>query len=226
MTNSNKTQKITVIGASGGSGRKAIEALLKQGHEVTAVSRSASKVFGSEVRSVDGSALNKEVLRKAIKGQDAVIVTLGISENPIRVRTLGPAKTPMNIRSEGTRKVIEVMQEEGVKRLIVQTTFGSGPSKNKLGAIDSLFFALLLKPQVEDTEIQDNYVRNSGLDWTITQPVHLKDDDYIEGEVVADFNSGVRRMGISRKLVGRFTADAVMNPSTIGKTVALSTSEL
>ncbi|MFK8137781.1 MAG: NAD(P)-dependent oxidoreductase [Bdellovibrionales bacterium] len=223
MTNS---KKITVIGASGGSGRKIIEALLAQGHKVTALSRSASKVFRSNVRSIDGSALNKEVLRKAIKGQDAVIITLGISENPIRVRTLGPAKTPMNIRSEGTRKAIEVMKELGVKRLLVQTTFGSGPSKNELGTMDSLFFALLLKPQIVDTEKQDEFVRTSGLDWTITQPVHLKEDNYIEGDVVADFNSQVGRMGISRKLVGSYTASAINDSTTIGKTVTLSTTQI
>jgi hypothetical protein len=155
-----------------------------------------------------------------------VIVTLGISENPIRVRTLGPATTPMNIRSEGTRMVIGVMKQLGVKRLLVQTTFGTGPSRNKLGAVDSLFFALLLKPQIVDTEKQDEFVRNSGLDWTITQPVHLKEDDFTEGEVVADFNSGVQRMGISRKLVGLYTANAVSNAKTIGKTVALSTTQI
>ena len=219
-------KKITVIGASGGSGRKTIEALLTQGHQVTAVSRSASKVFGKEVRSIDGSALDKQVLREAIKGQDAVIVTLGISENPIRVRTLGPARTPLNIRSEGTRAVIEVMKELGVKRLLVQTTFGSGPSKNKLGLVDGLFFSLLLKPQIVDTEKQDEIVRASGLDWTITQPVHLKEDAFEEGRVVADFASKVQRMGISRKLVGSYTAIAINDEATIGKTIALSTAAI
>ncbi|NRA65669.1 MAG: SDR family oxidoreductase [Pseudobacteriovorax sp.] len=220
------SQKITVIGASGGSGRKAVEALLERGHQVTAVSRSASKVFSEKVRTVDGSALDKSVLKKAIEGQDAVIVTLGISENPIRVRAFGPTNTPINIRSEGTRKVIEVMKELGVKRLLVQTTFGSGPSKHDLGTMDSLFFSLLLKPQILDTEKQDQYVRASGLDWTITQPVHLKDDDYKEGNIIADFNSGVERMGISRKLVSQYTVDALTDPKTIGKTVALSTSNI
>ncbi len=221
-----KSKKIAVIGASGGSGRRTIEALLAQGHQATALSRSASKVFESRVRSIDGSALDKDVLRRVIKGQDAVIVTLGISENPIRVRTLGPAKTPLNIRSEGTRMVIEVMKEMGVKRLIVQTTFGSGPSRKKLGAIDSLFFALLLKPQIADTERQDEFVRNSGLDWTITQPVHLKEDDYEEGDIVASFNSSVERMGISRKLVGSYNAHAITDSTTIGMTVALSTTQI
>ena len=54
-----RSQKVTVIGATRGSGRKTVEALLMNGHAVTAVSRSASQSFGSEVRAVDGSALDK-----------------------------------------------------------------------------------------------------------------------------------------------------------------------
>ena len=221
-----KGQKITVIGATGGSGRKTIEALLINGQQVTAVSRSASKVFGNEVRTVDGSALDKEVLRQAITGQDAVIVILGISENPIRVRTFGPAKTPIDIRSEGTKKVIEVMKELGVKRLIVQTTYGSGPSRRCLGFVDSIFFKLLLKPQIDDTEKQDEIVRSSELDWTITQPVHLNDDNSTKGSIFADFDSNVQRMQISRRLVGQYTAKVVYDQSTVGKTVSLSTKRI
>lgn len=218
--------KITVIGASGGSGRKTIEALLAEGHQVTAVSRSASKVFSGSVKAIDGSALDKKTLIKAIQNQDAVIITLGISENPIRVRLIGPAKTPIHIRSEGTRKVIEVMKELGVKRLIVQTSYGSGLSKNRLRLMDQLLFSLLLKPQIDDTDIQDQIVRDSGLDWTITQPVHLKEDDFREGDLVASDKYFVDQWGISRKLVGIYTTQAISDSSTIGKVITLSTAKV
>lgn len=220
-----KSKKITVIGATGGSGRQTIRALLDQGYKVTAVSRSASKVFGKDVRCIDGSALDKDLLRQAIRGQDAVIVTLGISENPFRVRMAGPARTPLNVRSEGTRRVIEVMKELGVKRLLVQTTYGSGPSRNLLRPVDRLFFSLLLKPQIDDTEKQDRFVRDSGLAWTITQPVHLKDDASAEDQLLTAYDSAVGQWGISRTLVGRYTAQAVVDDSTVGKTVALSTAQ-
>ena len=73
-----KLNKVLVVGASGGSGQKTVEALVKEGHQVTALSRKASQVFEDPVKTVDGSALDKETLRKAIKDQDTVIVILGI----------------------------------------------------------------------------------------------------------------------------------------------------
>lgn len=216
------SKKVLVVGASGGSGKKTVEALIREGHEVTALSRSASKVFGNKVRTVNGSALDKKILKEAIKGQDSVIITLGISESPIKVRFSGPSRTPLNIRSEGTRLVIEVMKELGVKRLIVQTTYGSGPSKDKLGFVDRMFFDLLLKPQIEDTEIQDQIVRESGLDWTITQPVHLSDSEEESNAFTSD-STEAQEMKISRKLVGECNAHFVIDQSAIGKTFALST---
>lgn len=216
------SKKVLVIGASGGSGRKTVNALQKQGHEVSALSRKASTIFGEDVKSIDGSVLDKETLRSAIDGQDAVIVILGISENHLRTRLLGPKNTPINIRSLGTGLVVEVMQELGVKRLIVQTTYGSGPSKDKLGFVDRMFFDLILKPQIDDTEIQDQIVRNSGLDWTITQPVHLSDNEEESNAFTSD-STEVQEMKISRKLVGECNAHFVLDQSAIGKTFALST---
>ena len=177
------SKKVLVIGASGGSGRKTVEALIEEGHQVTALSRSASKVFGKDIGTVDGSALDKDNLKVAMLNQEVVIITLGITENPLRVRLLGPAKTPMNIRSEGTRLAIETMKELNIKRLLVQTSFGTGPSKNMLRFIEKLFFKLLLKPQMDDTEKQDKYIRESGLDWTISQPVHLNDNKEVSSSL-------------------------------------------
>ncbi|MCJ8278137.1 MAG: SDR family oxidoreductase [Bdellovibrionales bacterium] len=220
MKNSNK---VLVVGASGGSGRKTVEALVKEGHQVTALSRKASQVFESPVKTIDGSALDREVLRKAIKGQDIVIVILGISENHIRTRLLGPKYTPIDIRSHGTRLVVEVMKELGVKRLLVQTTYGSGPSKDKLKLIDRLVFDILLKPQIDDTEVQDQVVRESGLDWTITQPVHLSDEEGQGKFAFSSDNYEVQEWSVSRKLVGECNARLAMDNGSIGKTVSIST---
>ena len=221
MKNSNK---VLVVGASGGSGRKTVEALAKEGHQVTALSRKASQVFNSPaVNTVDGSALDKKVLRKAIKGQDTVIVILGISENHLRTRLLGPKYTPIDIRSHGTRLVVEVMKELGVKRLLVQTTYGSGPSKDKLKLFDRLFFDILLKPQIDDTEVQDKIVRESGLDWTITQPVHLSDDEDSGQSAFSSDNYEVKEWNVSRKLVGECNARLALDNESIGKTVSIST---
>ena len=217
-----KLNKVLVVGASGGSGQKTVEALVKEGHQVTALSRKASQVFEDPVKTVDGSALDKETLRKAIKDQDTVIVILGISENHLRTRLLGPKYTPIDIRSHGTRLVIEVMKELGVKRLLVQTTYGSGPSRDKLKLVDRLLFDILLKPQIDDTEIQDKIVRESGLDWTITQPVHLSDDEDFSKAAYSSDNNKIQEWQVSRKLVGECNARFALDRSTVGKTLAIS----
>ena len=130
--------KIIVIGATGGSGRATVEQLLAQGHEVTAFSRHADRIgiASDRLHLVNGDAMDLADVEAAVRGHDAVIVTLGITENPIRVRLLGPARTPIDVRSTGTRNVIAAMQKLGVSRLVVQTTYGVGDTRDRLGFLD------------------------------------------------------------------------------------------
>ena len=127
-----------------------------------------------------------------------------------------------SLRSEGTRLVIEIMKELGVKRLLVQTTYGSGPSRHKLRTIDQFFFSLLLKPQIDDTELQDKYIRESGLDWTISQPVHLNDKKDACGLLYTSKSDEVSEWQVSRRLVGKFLARAISDNSTLRETIAIS----
>lgn len=215
-------KKVLVIGATGGSGRSTVKALVKSGYQVTAMSRQASLEFKRPVLTIDGSVLDSVTLKSAIEGQDAVIVTLGISENPFRVRLKGPQHTPMNIRSAGTRNIIELMKEHKINRLIVQTSYGSGPSKDLLRLRDKLLFNLLLKPQIADTDTQDRYVRESGLNWTIVQPVHLSSEPKANNKLFASPELVVSKWSISRELVGEFNATSLFDSSTYNQTMALS----
>ncbi len=103
--------KVLVVGATGGSGRAAVEALAGRGHEVTAFARRASTVFRGRagVRAVDGDATVPADVGRAVRGQDAVVVTLGISEHPLRVRLLGSSGTPLEVRSRGTAAIVAAM---------------------------------------------------------------------------------------------------------------------
>ncbi len=215
--------RVLVIGSTGGSGRAAVEHLLAQGHEVTAFSRraEASAMRSERLRSFQGDAMNPDDVERAVRGQDAVVVTLGIQENPLRVRLLGPARTPMDVRSAGTRNAIAAMRKHGVRRLVVQTTYGVGDTRERLGLLDTLFFKVILKPQIADTELQNGEVAASELDWVIAQPVHLTDDP----DDAPPFVSTTGRISatkISRKSVGRFLAEAVQRAEFVHKSVALS----
>ena len=217
------THKVLVVGATGGSGREAVRQLLAEGYAVTAFSRHADQldIEHANLRTVNGDAMRIEDIDSATAGQDAVVVTLGISESPLRVRLRGSATTPINVRSAGTANVIAAMRSHGIRRLAVQTSYGVGETRTKLPLTERLVFKLLLKPQIDDTERQEQLVRSSGLDWVIVQPVTLTDgvDDEaaftsVEGET--------RRMKVSRRSVARFLVDAVKAPDYVGRAVALS----
>lgn len=211
-------RKVLVVGATGGSGRAAVDALLADGHHVTAFSRHAHRLTDDfeGVAALNGDVLDRDDVDTAVAGHDAVIVTLGITENPIRVRTLGPKHTPIDVRSTGTGNVIEAMRTHGIDRLVVQSSYGVGPTRELLRLSDRLFFALVAKPQIADTEAQEHLVRASRLDWTLVQPVHLTDD--ADGPDAFWSTTGeVRRMKVSRTVVGR-TLSRVLTDATLGGT--------
>lgn len=215
--------RILVVGATRGTGLATVKQLLELGHRVTAFSRSASSLDlqSDRLRLHDGDATNAEDVGAAVEGHDAVVVTLGISDNPLRVRLVGPKRTPLDVRSRGTANVIAAMRKHGVRRLVVQTTFGVGATRDRLGWMDRMFFTLLLKPQIDDTEIQNRAVITSELDWVVAQPVHLTDDAQspmpflsAEGETGA--------MKVSRGSVARFLAQAATSADYLGRSVAVS----
>ncbi len=198
--------RVLVVGATGGSGRAAVEALAARGHEVTAFARRAVAVLGDRpgVRAVDGDATVPADVAAAVAGTDAVVVTLGISEHPLRVRLLGSAGTAMDVRSRGTTAVVAAMREHGVRRLVVQSSYGVGETRKRLRLADRLVFGLLLRPQIADHERQEAVVAGSGLDWSLVQPVYLTDGD----EAAAVSPTGdTEGMKVSRRALGGVLAD-------------------
>jgi len=212
--------KVLVIGATGGSGRAAVAELVRRGHEVTALSRHASTLTGPGVRGVDGDATDPLVVDTIVPGQDAVVVALGITESPLRVRLRGPAGTSMDVRSRGTRAVIDAMQRHGVQRLVVQTSYGVGATRRRLDLASRLVFAALLAPQIADTEIQARELHASGLDWVEVQPVYLTDADADAPYVSASGETRERR--VSRQAVARVLVDAIERDEHVGRTLSVS----
>lgn len=218
-------KNVLVVGATGGSGLAAVDALLAAGHTVTALSRSGRLPPGpaarAAVRVVQGDAVAPADVARAVRGQHAVIVTLGIRENPLRVRLRGPAHTPMDVRSAGTAQVMAAMQRAGVQRLVVQTTYGVGDSRDRLPLAARLMFALLLKPQIADTEVQEAAVRHSAFDWTCVQPVNLNDGDSTAAPFLST-QAEVQRMQVTRRQVGQVLADAIGRADWVRRVVAVS----
>ena len=218
-----KTLKVLVVGASQGTGRAAVDALVARGHQVTAFSRSAESLtdMPAGVTLLNGDATRPQDVDRAVAGHDAVVVTLGIRENPLRVRFFGTTGTPIDVRSSGTRNVITAMRNHGVRRLVVQSSYGVGETRDRLRWTDRLFFNLLLKPQTADTETQESVVRQSDVDWVLAQPVHLTDGED-DATPFASTEGELQGWKISRKGVAQFLALATQAPNYVGQSVALS----
>ncbi|SFJ84328.1 NAD(P)-dependent oxidoreductase [Cellulomonas sp. KH9] len=213
--------QVLVVGATGGSGRAAVAELVARGHTVTALSRHGSTLTGPGVHGTDGDATDAATVDALVAGLDAVVVTLGISESPVRVRLLGPARTPADVRSRGTRTVVDAMQRHGVRRLVVQTSYGVGATRPLLPLVSRVVFAVLLAPQIADTERQARIVHDSGLDWVEVQPVNLVDTD-MPGPAFASVTGQQRGLTVSRAQVARFLVDAVEDDAYVRSGVALS----
>ncbi|MDP3223108.1 MAG: SDR family oxidoreductase [Rubrivivax sp.] len=216
-------KKVLVVGANGGSGLAATRSLVARGCAVTAFVRQPALMpaLPGRITTVTGDATRPEDIDRVMAGHDAVVVALGIRENPWRVRLRGSAHTALDVRSRGTRHVIDAMHRHGVRSLVVQTSYGVDSTEGRLPWIVKLMFALLLRPQIQDTARQEAAVRTSGLDWVLVQPVNLTDENTTRpafASPTGDFES----MKVSRQQVGEFLADAVLDPRHVGHCVALS----
>jgi putative NADH-flavin reductase len=202
QTHSIGKRKITVLGATGPTGRLIVHQALSRGDDVTALVRShdkAADLKGAEL--VVGDARDEQVLRQAIKGRDAVISALGTPASPFRDVTL---------LSTATKALVDAMKAEGILRLVTITGIGAGDSRGHGGfSFDKLIFPLLLRKVYADKDRQEAIIRDSELDWTIVRPSILNNKPGRASTRaltdLSDFHGG----SISREDVAAFVLDQV-----------------
>lgn len=212
---------ILVIGATGGSGRAVCDTLIERGHRVTALARRATSLQARpNLERVDGDATDPATVGRVVPGHDAIVVTLGISEPTLRVRLRGARGTPDDVRSRATALIVDAASRAGIRRIVVQSSYGVGPTRALLGWLDRMFLDLFVKPQFDDTEVQERIVRGSDLEWTIVQPVYLTDVESIEHFISTDGRT--RGRSVSRRGVARVHADLLERSPLIGETVSVS----
>ncbi len=157
--------RLIIFGSTGSVGRLLVEQALQDNHLVTAFVRDPAKlsVSHSNLSIIQGDVLDYLSVEKAIKNQEVVLCTIG-------------AGSKGNVRAEGTRNIIRAMENNGVRRLICQSTLGAGDSKGNLNFFwKHVMFGMLLKQAYKDHELQENYVIQSKLDWTIVRPAAFTD---------------------------------------------------
>jgi putative NADH-flavin reductase len=210
-----ETMKVLIFGSTGSIGLEVVQQALEQGHTVTAFARNPAKLNlkHENLKVVQGDVLNLAVVEQAVQGQDAVLCMLGSG-----------GKRKGTIRSEGTQQIIRAMEKAGVRRFICQTTLGIGDSQGNLDFFwKYIMFGLLLREVFADHVIQENYVKQSNLDWTIVRPGAFTDGDH-KGHYRHGFPGTDKtiKLKISRADVADFIVKQLTDNSYLRQTPGLS----
>ncbi|MGB0506891.1 MAG: NAD(P)-dependent oxidoreductase [Pikeienuella sp.] len=207
--------KTIVFGATGKIGVPAVQQILDDGHEVTAFARNPGKLSINHPKLTlhAGDATNAAAVAAAIKGHDAVVITLGSGMSRKSV-----------IRSVGTMNVIQGMQAHGVDRLICQSTLGAHESWGNLNFFwKRIMFGFLLRPIFLDHELQEKLVQASGLNWTIVRPSAFADGPatgaYQEGFAPTARNLSLK---ITRADIAGFLSQQISDLRYARRAVAIS----
>ena len=150
--------KLVIFGSTGSIGYQLVMQALEQEHRVTAFARNPAKleIEHANLTVVQGDALDSASVEKAVDGQDAVLSSLGSAQG--------------TIRSEGTRNIVRAMEKADVSRFICLSTLGVGESRDNLNFFwKQIMFGLLLRQAYADHVSQEDYVKESRLDWTIVR---------------------------------------------------------
>lgn len=214
--------KLIIFGATGHTGRALVSQALDEGHSVTAFVRNPKAMHTRHPNLVviQGDILDYESVHAAVQGQEVVLSALGV--NSFKKNT---------IISDGTQNIIKAMNEHQVKRFICVTTMGLGDSKKQKGWAYimpiSLMFRLqrlpILRNQFVDRELQEEYIKNSKLDWIIVRSGGLtngpRTGNYRHGFSIDDTTVKVQ---ISRADVADFMLKQIADNRYLHKTPSLS----
>lgn len=200
--------KLLVLGAAGRTGRLVVEQALAAGDEVTAFARDPSKLELSHERLkiVNGDARNVDDLRAALKGNRAVIDTIGGGEHGLVEAT--------------TKALIEAMRAESVKRVVVMSTFIATPSFRPTGMMR--LFPRLVRGMVKDDLAGAKLLESSRLDWTIVYATLLKNGPKAGYRPVVLDETVTAKNSIRRADVAECLIDALADNGTIRQALLIT----
>jgi putative NADH-flavin reductase len=208
--------KLTIFGATGGTGKQLIEQALAAGHRVVAFVRNPSKINTRHeyLTIVQGELADQAMIERAVSGADAVISVLG---------PRGDSRSKPITR--GTQNILAVMKKQGVRRLIISST----PSASDPNDLPDFKFKVLvtlvrltMRAAYEEIISVAETVRMSDRDWTIVR-VSLLNNNPKSGKVkVGYLGKGEVGVRISRADMAEFMLKQVQDTKYLRQTPVIS----
>ncbi|CAB9530298.1 TIC 62, chloroplastic (Partial), partial [Seminavis robusta] len=243
--NAADSSKVVVAGATGQTGRRILERLAgTSGLSVVGGVRSVDKATAAlqkdstvirgamvqKVASVDTSAVelkhmdvvkdSVDELASAMDGADSLVIATGfIPGNPLKMKDAAHA-----VDNLGTIALVDAAKKAGVKKVVMVSSILTngrnwGQESSPGFQITNAFGGVL-----DEKIIAENYLRKSGLDYTIVRPGGLKAKPPSGGLIISkedSLNSGE----ISRDLVADVCVAAISDPKASNKVLEIIEAE-
>ncbi len=201
--------KAFVAGATGQTGRRIVEELVKREIPVRALVRNLEKgqqLLPSQVELVVGDILNPQSLDEAIA--DCTVVLCATGATPSFDPT-GPYRTDY----EGTKHLVDVAKVKGIEQFVLVSSLCVS---NLFHPLNLFWLILVWKRQAE------KYIQNSGLTYTIVRPGGLKNAED-EAAIVMESQDKLFDGSIPRSKVALVSVEALFQPSARNKIVEIVT---
>jgi len=203
--------RLTIFGATGGTGLCLTEQALAGGHEVTVMVRNPVRLNlrHKNLRVMVGTIENRAEVEAAIQGADAVLSALGTRQ-----------RGAVNVCTEGSRRILEAMEAQGVGRLVAISAYGTAESHHQ--NLFNLILWSVLKEKMLDKEAMERSIRGSSVDWTLVRPPALT-----KGPRTGAYRFGEElRLGLgsslSRADVAAFVLQHLTDPTLSRRAVTLA----
>jgi len=209
--------RLTIFGATGGTGTQLAEQALAAGHEVTAVVRDPARLAIPShpcLQVVTANIMDPASIRPAVTGADAVLTAVG-------PRSAGPS----TVMADSVRSIAAAMDKAGTRRLLALS--GSIAADGGEG----LFLRYLLKPLARRTFLRhvcadmrqaEAEVARTGLDWTVVRPPQLTDRPATGKYRTAAERDVPRGFRVSRADLASYMLLLITDQTTVRKHVAIA----
>lgn len=232
---------VVVAGATGQTGRRVLERLVDQGrYQVVAGVRSVDKAIKSlsesstvirgamvqKVASVETSALDLRHLdvvqdsvgdiAATLQGADSLIIAVGfVPGNPLKM-----SAAAHDVDNVGTCRLIDAAKQAGVKKVVLVSSILTngrawGQEKSPGFVVTNAFGGVL-----DEKIVAENYLRASGLDYTIVRPGGLKAKPP-SGELFVSAEDTLNAGEISRDLVADVCIASLSDPKVSKKVIEI-----
>lgn len=202
--------KIIVFGGTGDVGQSIVNKLIENGESVIVLTRQ-EKLSTNELTYVRGDVLDEKVVEQIISPDGKVIIALGFNSSAF------------DTMSRGTANIISAMKQKKAKRLVCLSAHGAGDSWDYMPQQfkKTVLANKILDASFKDHSIQEDFVKQSGLEWTIVRPTEI-----IRGKETGTYTvnhpTGESKFQISNPDVAQFMVTELTENKYIKQTVMIT----